>query len=251
MSAYPIRFGLIVTGKGERESLHEPFNRALAPLANCVFEVIRKCEQLRPRQQPVRKLSITGTTAKVPTRDQEIGLTALGYMREDPECRYVLLIDDLERDDPIPVFKRYRDALDSVLARPGYSARASVHFLVHMIEAYFFAHADAVNAVAGCTIMTGDHPADVEALPHPKNQLRTLWSDYDEVEQAGSVLQRLDLAHVLSRPDQCRWLRSIIAWCMHRLSEREAFWLSLDPSAFRLDTGDKATLTYSQELPVV
>jgi len=51
------------------------------------------------------------------------------------------------------VFERYRNALDAVLATLQLHHRAAVHFLVNMLEAYYFAHADAVNTVAHYTVL--------------------------------------------------------------------------------------------------
>ena len=49
------------------------------------------------------------------------------------------------------VTDRYRRVLDTILSS-SQSRRASVHFLVNMLEAYFFAHSDAVNSVLGTNL---------------------------------------------------------------------------------------------------
>lgn len=245
MNTTPIRFGLIVTGKGERENLHQPFKKSLEALGFCVVEVVCKCEQLRPRKTD-REFFIVGTGFNMTDRREEFALRARAYLMPDPTNRYLLVIDDLEGHDPLPTFRLYRAALDAVLAKPGLSTRASVHFLVNMLEAYFFAHADALNQAAGFQVIAVDHSTDVEAIPHPKNRLKQLWSAFGEVEPAGHVLKQLDLAHVLSRPDQCCWLRSLVAWCMDRLKEHGAFYGAVDPARFRLNDGCKTPLTYNQ-----
>ena len=47
---------------------------------------------------------------------------------------------------------------------------ASVHFLVNMLEAYYFAHAAATNGVLGTELE--DFEGDVESIRHPKNDLK-------------------------------------------------------------------------------
>ena len=57
--------------------------------------------------------------------------------------RFLILVDDLEAgrsDSAQEIFDRYRLALDTILTERK-SRRASVHFLVNMLEAYYFATA--------------------------------------------------------------------------------------------------------------
>ena len=78
--------------------------------------------------------------------DAEIGLSARRYLADG--FAYVILVDDLahdHRDHATDVFQRYRLALDTILNPVGWKTRASVHFLVNMLEAYYFAHAAAIN----------------------------------------------------------------------------------------------------------
>jgi hypothetical protein len=155
MSYGPCRIGLIVTGKGEASFLHDLFNREMMPRAYCLFEIVRYFPQLRPTDAQLKKQNITGTNQPVPTRDQELGLAALGYLKSN-ERSFIIVVDDLEEDQPVPVFERYRKALDGVIQQSGLDKRAAVHFLAKMIEAYYFAHAAAVNTVAGRNILDAD-----------------------------------------------------------------------------------------------
>ncbi len=123
-------------------------------------------------------------------------------------------MDDLEhdfRDQAEAVFQRYRAALDTFLGPAGLSHRASVHFLVNMLEAYYFAHAAAINAVLGTGL--ADFEGDVETIRHPKNELKRLHPGFDEIEHGREIIERLDVAHVLSNPATCRSLRTLFGWC--------------------------------------
>ena len=128
---------------------------------------------------------------------------------------YVILIDDLEhdaRDQVQDVFQRYRLALDTILRPVGLSAQASVHFLVNMLEAYYFADAAAINGVLETEL--SDFEGDVEmGIRHPKNQLKRLSPGFDEVEHGRLILEQLDVVHVLSNPSTCRSLRTLFGWC--------------------------------------
>ncbi len=244
-----VRFGLIVTGRGEAKFLPQLF-RALAAAANCTFQVIRKSEQLRPITSPRRKLKMTGRGQRIPTIDEEqFGLPALGFLRKH-EHAYVLVIDDLERasrDQVADVFSRYRAGLDAVLGGVNLSDRAAVHFLVNMLEAYYFAHPEAVNRVAQTAILPGRFDGDVESIAHPKNQLKRAWNAFDEIEHGERVLASLDLDTVLDRPANCCFLRTLFAWCVDRLIADGAAW---DPTAletrFQLATGCRANVTEGQ-----
>jgi hypothetical protein len=242
------RVGLIVTGRCEAEALDAPFNRAFAPRAACVFQVFARIGQLRPRKSPAPRLPEQASGKRLPTRDEELGLRALGFLRSNPDS-FVLVVDDLEGDELPPVFERYRKALDGVLAGRGMQDRAAVHFLKNMVEAYFFAHADAVNRVAQREVLPGDEDADVELMRHPKGKLSDLWAAYSETQHGGEILRALDLHHILSTPDRCCCLRSAVAWCVDRLAGRKAFYAPLDPADFCLDTGCKVDTTYKQQLP--
>ena len=95
-----------------------------------------------------RRLQMVGRGKMIPDKDEtEIGLPARHYLSSD--ASFVLLVDDLEagRSDYIQeIFDRYRRALDTILTR-SQSRRSSVHFLVNMLEAYYFADSRAVNSM--------------------------------------------------------------------------------------------------------
>ena len=93
---------------------------------------------------------MVGSGKLIPDKDEEIALSARRYLSGGFE--YVILVDDLEhdyRDRAADVFQRYRLALDSILDPVGWKTRAAVHFLVNMLEAYYFAHAVAINGCLG------------------------------------------------------------------------------------------------------
>ena len=122
-------------------------------------------------------------------------------------------------------------ALDTILDPVGWKTRASVHFLVNMLEAYYFADAAAINGVLGTELI--DFEGDVETIRHPKNDLKKLSPGFDEVEHGRLILERLDVIHVLSNPSTCRSLRTLFGWCskaigreftdVYRAHERELF----------------------------
>ncbi len=144
--------------------------------------------------------------------DAEIGLSARRYLADG--FAYVILVDDLEhdhRDHATDVFQRYRLVLDTILNPVGWKTRASVHFLVNMLEAYYFAHAAAINDALGTEL--DDYEGDVETIRHPKNDLKWLSPGFDEVEHGRLILEMLDITHVLSNPSTCRSLRTLFGWC--------------------------------------
>lgn len=211
---YFFKFGLLVTGKTEVEHIPKLF-KTLMELGICSFEVIRKVEQLGVRTSE-KNLEIVGSRKKIPDKDAErIGFPARDYLLKYP-CSYVLLLDDLEyaRTHQAPqIFERYRKALDDILLDQKH--RASVHFLVNMLEAYYFADAATVNAVLGTTL--NDYEGDVETIPHPKNDLKQVYSGFKEKEHGGQILARLDVEKVLSDPNTCASLRTLFAWCLKAL----------------------------------
>jgi hypothetical protein len=232
--------GLIVTGKGEAEFLPE-FLRALCLGGRCTFTVLRRINQRPPLgEEKVLKMGRAGK--RIPDKDEEeIGLPARRYIRERPD-RLVLVVDDVERrrvEQHAAVFQRYRDALDTLLGDQ--RDRAAVHFLRNMLEAYYFAHAEAVNAVRPGTL-DGDHEGDVELIPHPKNELGRRWKGFDEVEDGKAIVSLLDLEHVLSRAETCGSLRALVDWCTRAIGE------DLD-QRFSLLDGLRCAVTHGQPVP--
>lgn len=245
MSYGPCRIGLIVTGKGEASFLHDLFNREMMPRAYCLFEVVRYFPQLRPTNAQLKKQTITGTNQPAPTRDQELGLAAFGYLRSN-ERSFIMVVDDLEGDPPVPVFERYRKALDSVIQKPGLDKRAAVYFLANMIEAYYFAHSAAVNVVAGRDILDADHPTDVETINHPKRRLRGIWNEFHEIRHGKKIIAQLDLQRVLQRPTECCWIRALLTWCVDKLEQEGAFYDPFDRRVYHIDSGCKSSVCYPQ-----
>ena len=174
---YYFHFGLIVTGKSERDHLPKLFDSLMATRI-CTFQVIGRTEQRSPITSDKKKLKMVGSGKIIPDKDAtEIGLPAWLYLDAD-SCHLVVLVDDLEHDrcpQVQQVFDRYRQALDTMLA-PSQRARAAVHFLVNMLEAYYFADAAAVNAVLALHPPLEDYADDVENIRHPKDELKKIVS---------------------------------------------------------------------------
>ena len=173
---------------------------------------------------------MVGSGKTIPNRDEgEIGLPARLFLtsRTDTrftsrtDTRFVILVDDLERKrsgERRQIFARYRLALDTML-RSDEARRTSVHFLVNMLEAYYFADARAVNAVLGTDL--DDYGGDVEAIRHPKKELKGLFPEFDEIEHGCRILHELDVSHVLSRKEYCSSLRTMFAWVCKAIDEPE------------------------------
>ncbi|MCI0638215.1 MAG: DUF4276 family protein [Gemmataceae bacterium] len=211
-----VRFGLLVTGKGEERFLPRLF-RALTENGQCTFQVIARISQLSPIVSTKKKLKMVGVGKQIPTKDEEIGIAARMFLQKHADS-YVVVIDDLEGSRvqfAKDVFERYRRLLDTMLKPFGLQDRASVHFLANMMEAYYFADARAINEVMGTT--WADYDGDVEELAHPKNDLKTKLAGFDEIDHGKKIVDRLDLRHVLSRPDTCAFLRTIIGWCVRAM----------------------------------
>ena len=221
------RFGLIVTGEGEEAFLPRIF-RSISATRGCSFEVIRRIDQREPITSPKRILRMRGSGKRVPGKDEtDIGFPARRHL--SAEDRFVVLIDDLEPDRRKTiqgVFDRYRSALDETL-RPDQRRRASVHFFVTMLEACYFADAQAVNQVLGTRIE--DHDGDVEDIRNPKSRLKRLYQGFREIEHGRRIVDELDMEHVLSRKDTCAAVRTMFAWICKALGEPESeTWRLLD-----------------------
>ncbi len=214
---YHFKFILFVTGKGEQQHLPKMF-KSLSKSKICSFTVGEFVGQLRPITSPKRIPRMVGTGQQLPNGDFErIGAPARRYIQEDP-CHLLMLIDDLEgisEDEAMATFNRYRKALDSGLGND--KRRASVHFLVNMLEAYFFADSNALNSALNLEPPVGPHDGDVEAIQHPKNKLKRIFPAYRETEHPGLILDLLDLDVVLSNPNHCASLRTCIKWIVDQI----------------------------------
>ena len=205
-------FGLIVTGISEEKHLPKLF-RSLTATGICSFEVIKRIGQRSPRSSQKRKLKMIGRNKIIPEKDEEeIGFPARDYL-DRGEYHFVVLVDDLEhdrRDQAQQVFDRYRMALDTRLKTQ--KGRASVHFLVNMLEAYYFADAKTINEVLGTSL--SDYEGDVEEIRSPIGELKNHFCGFHKVEHGGEILEKIDVEHVLSRPYTCASLRILFAWCV-------------------------------------
>lgn len=242
-------FGLIVTGKSEREHLTKLFASFWAT-GICVFKIICRIEQRSPITSPIerQRLKVTGTGGYLLPKDaEEIGIPARNYLRNS-NCNFVILIDDLEHDrheQANEVFRRYRDAFDAhSLLTKEQQRRASVHFLVNMLEAYYFAHAEAINSALGLSL--SDYDGDVETIKSPKAKLRSHYDGFKEREDGGKILDLLDIEHVLSNPESCAWLRTLFAWCIKAIKQNPDY-VELFPSEkYCLDEGKLSSVTKGQ-----
>jgi hypothetical protein len=245
-------FGLMVTGKGERDFLPS-FFRSLPQRANCSFRVMARIGQRDPIASPARKLKMVGSGKIIPTEDEkDIGLPARRFARDregDEHCRrFLILIDDVEagrRSRIEQVYERYRRALDTMLSGDE-RRRVAVHFLANMLEAYYFANSAAINEALGTAVLAGDYDGDVEEIPHPKNEIKNLFAGFDERNDGAKIVPRLDLDHILRNPETCAFLRSLFGWCVARLSENAEVWHDELTACYRLEGGRQEALTRDQ-----
>ena len=164
---------------------------------------------------------MAGSGKKIPDKDAtDIGFPARRFLGSDDSC--VLLVDDLEADrshQRKETFDRYRLALDTILV-PSQACRASVHFLVNMLEAYFFADSAAVNSLLGTEL--DDYEGDVETIRNPKAWIKQMHPEYKVVDDGCRIVGRLSGPHVLSRTDACSSLRTMFAWVHKAVGEPES-----------------------------
>lgn len=238
-----VEIGLLVTGKGEAIFLPDFLRGICSPEidgAHCVFRVIGKVEQLSPLIEGSRKSRhIMGRGGVLPRRDQQIGLLARGFLTGN-RSGFVMLVDDLEqsrRPDAKEVFERYRSILDSVLG--SLKGRASVHFLVNMIEAYYLADPDALLLALELKIEPQD--ADVEEIRHPKSLMKQLYPGFDEIEHGRLIARQINLERVLAHPERTKSLRSLVAWCTTALGRTLT-------DRYQLTSGMRYELTSGQTL---
>ncbi len=240
-------FGLIVTGKTEREHLPKLFKSLMAS-GTCSFKVIGFIGQRAPITSARRKLEIVGSGKTIPSKDAtQIGFPARRYL-DNNQCHIVVLIDDLERHRRVQaqqVFDRYRQALDTILTTEQ-ARRAAVHFLVNMLEAYYFADANAVNIALGLDPPLQDHAGDVETIRNPKSKLKMLCPEFDEIEDGGKILAYIDGEHVLSRPDTCAWLRTLFTWCVTAMEQFSSHEFTSLHDGYRLQNGHSSPITALQ-----
>lgn len=184
--------------------------------------------------------------------EEEISFPARRCLRGHPD-RILVLLDDLEhdrRDQVDYLYELYRGALDHLLDESEKS-RAAVHFLVNMLEAYFFADPGALKRALGLDLEA--HDGDVEGIRNPKSLLKKHFPGYSERDHGGKVLRELDLHQVLADPETCAWLRSCVSWTVHALGAGldAPLHSSLDATtaACHLNDGHCQRLTLEQMLP--
>ena len=235
-------FGLIVTGATEEQHLPKLF-KSLMGTGNCTFEVIRRVSQLGAITSEER-LKALGNRKDIPSQEAKIGLAARRYIKID-DCRFVLLIDDLEydrRDQAQQIFDRYRTALDRILNELKH--RTSAHFLVYMLEAYYFADAEAIKAILNTSL--SDYEGDVEEIHGPKEDLKRLPSGFREIEDGGRILDQINIERVLSHPDACASLRTLFAWCVKVLETYSNHDCADCYDKYRLHDGILSEITQTQ-----
>ncbi len=235
-------FGLIVTGETEEQHLPKLFKSLMATRI-CTFEVIQRVGQLGAITS-VERIKALGNGKDIPSIDAKIGLAARKYLMTDV-CHFVLLIDDLEqnrRSHAPVVFNRYQSAFDAILNSLRH--RASVHFLVNMLEAYYFADAQAINAVLGTSLP--DYEGDVETIRNPKSDLRKEYQGFREIDDGGKILNQINIEHVLSRPDACASLRTLFAWCVKVLETYSDHDCADSYDKYRLHDGELSEITGMQ-----
>ncbi len=240
-------FGLIVTGKGERDFLPSLF-RTLMQGAGSSFKIIGFVGQRSPITSPSRKLLMVGTGKIIPDNDEDqIGLPARRFMRCQ-SCHFVILIDDIEearRPVIAQVFERYRKALDTML-QPAERKKVAVHFFANMLEAYYFAHSAAVNQALDSKVLEKDHDGDVELIGHPKGQLKHLFPGFDERAHGALIVPLLDMDHILGNPKTCAYFRSLYGWCVRQLQANGQVWDPHLGQRFQLQIGTREQLTDNQ-----
>ena len=211
------RFGLLVTGKGEEEFLPNLF-RSLTESGHCHLKVTGRFGQRSPITSEKRLLKMVGEGKTIPDKDaKEIGFPARRCLSDNDS--FVMLLDDLEANrvsQAEAIYERYRNILDTMLPEPQ-QHRASVHFFVNMIEAYYFADAEAVNSVLGTDLE--DYEGDVESIRHPKGDLKELYVGFDEIEHGKDIVVKLDVPHMLSRSETCAALRTLFGWCSKAIGD--------------------------------
>lgn len=248
-ACYHFQFSLFVTGRGEKQHLPKLF-KSVAESRICSFIVKEFIGQLHPITSPKRLAKMVGSGKMIPDKDfEKIGAPARRYINED-QCNRVIIVDDLEEDSRPNVmdkFNRYRLALNSALQDK--KDRASVHFLVNMLEAYFFAHPDAVNIALGLEPPMKEWDGDVESIRHPKSELRKYAPNYHEIDSVGQILDMLDLDVILANPNHCAALRTCIKWIVGQLLDypkKEYLVQQNFDERFHLQTGRLLTETASQ-----
>ena len=165
---------------------------------------------------------MVGKGKPLSSKQEDFALKIRGFLEQSP-ANLALVTDDLEDRTPMhnAVFATYREPLDRILSPRGLQNRASVHFLVPMIEAYFLADATAVNEAFELAI---DEPeGDPEEIRGAKGKLKkhcqVAGANYNERTTGEVLAGRIDLEKILDNPDYCVSLRCLVKWCSRRSGE--------------------------------
>lgn len=254
------RFGLIVTGEAEEKGISGLF-KSLTMTGLCSFSVIcrihqsRKSTNLINKSLPVARVvrTIKPETRPEPDKDElEISYPAKKFLNgtKPNERRFVILLDDLEHDrlnDMKEIFEHLLFILRKAM-NDEQRTRASVHFLVMMMEAYFFADAAALKKILN--LDREDYKEDVEMIRNPKSDFKDILSScngisYKETEHGVSLLKAVNIEKVLSNPKTCASLRSLFKWCVSKLNNHPQFHTVAIPD-FKLADGIVSALTDGQ-----
>lgn len=225
---------------GFDEFLQRSLGRALAgreASVGCSVRMLRWFPQLAPPGSGA--LLEQGGGKELTDRQAELGVEVRNALapRFGRAFDLVVFVDDLEhafRARRREKFLLYREAIDRMLAREGrpdeiLRRRASVHFLVNMVEAYFFADPATFRSVLGIdpprveTLPSSESSAtpNPEDIKHPKGQIERILGElgrsYHETDDGAGLLEQLDAEVVLADPDTCASLRTLFAWCWNRM----------------------------------
>jgi len=139
------------------------------------------------------------------------------------------------KEQAFDVFQLYRDIFDVILKAK--KNRAVVHFLVYMLEAYYFADANAINSVLSTDLK--EYEADLETIRHFKGELKRLFKGFDEIQHGGQIRSLLDVEHVLSNKETCASLRTLYQWCWEKMGQ-------VPTNKYQLLNGKLSEVTRSQ-----
>jgi hypothetical protein len=215
-----VHIGLIVTGRGEEEFVVD-FLRQLRETGHCDVKILRFVGQRNPQSEKKRQKALAAGTI-IPDSDEKIGLEIRRWLNRS-DLHYAIWLDDLEsamRSFVKQKFERLRTAGDAMLTPvPECKNRYGVHFFVNMLEAYYFADIDAVNSALNLALQP--HADDCENIRHPKNELKMLAGKgaFDEKADGARIVAQLNLETILSSPEHCRALRTLVAWCWEAIGE--------------------------------
>lgn len=219
----PIEFILAVTGHTEVKCAARIVRKSLPNLPRRVeVDVVRRVPQ-RPR---IRLRNKTPTRSQIIPDHQKLALDLPKLLAQNPD-RYFLWLDDLEkgedRQNPTSHYRYYRDLIEGAVTGD-FRRRCSVHFLVNMLENYFFGHTSVVNEVLKTSLT--DHDGDCENIRSAAGKLNEFAksvsqsSQYHKTTHGTEIARKLDIERILGNPQTCRALRTLVAWCWNTVGEQ-------------------------------